>query len=50
MTMGSECGSSFGQNGYNIMDTFASDVLTIAAAGSAGNAKCIVGLGWMELV
>ena len=48
--MDSECGSSFGQNGYNIMDTFASDVLTLAAAGSTGNAKCVVGLGWMELV
>ena len=39
--MDSECGSSFSQNGYNIMDTFAS---------AAGNAKCIVGLGLMELV
>jgi hypothetical protein len=36
------------QLGRTIQGT--SDVLTLAAAGSAGNAKCIAGMGWMELV
>lgn len=36
------------QLGRTIQGT--SDILTLAAAGSAGNAKCIAGLGWMELV
>lgn len=36
------------QLGRTIQGT--SDVLTLAAAGSAGNSKCIAGIGWMELI
>jgi hypothetical protein len=36
------------QLGRTIQGT--SDILTIAVAGSANNAKCIAGIGWMELV
>lgn len=36
------------QLGRTIQGT--SDVLTLAATGSAGNSKCIAGIGWMELI
>jgi hypothetical protein len=36
------------QLGRTIQGT--SDVLTLAAAGSTANAKCVAGMGWMELV
>lgn len=38
--MDSGCGDSQGT----------SDIITLAAAGSNTNSKCIAGIGWMELV